>query len=353
MCQNNKGTGMLTKQEIKNCMAGMYTPRVPAYLFWFDQEFERQNDVEIQKLRQIYENDFLFSYPVLKKRRKDPPLSEHEFTDEWGCLFAYAPGGVGAHPTRPIINSTEDWEKYIQKDAPLLNPDSFVAEARKTVQDHPERYVVMNIWRTFYERMYMLVGMERLWIDIALEEPLFVRMLEYLKNFTVTCVNLASEAGVDAVFLADDWGTQDRLQISPAMWRKYFKPAYAEIIRTAHERGVAVWMHSCGNIESIIPDWIEIGLDVLGQLQASALNLTRIASLYRGKITFFGGVDVQYNLIHGNADSIENEIKRLYSEFQAEKGKYMICPSNTIMPETPIESVRTLFDAIRKYGIQG
>lgn len=339
---------MLTKAEVKRCLRGEPTPIVPAYLFWLDSKFIAQHPEDVRRMRETFEDDFIFTYPRLIKRCHTADIRPGEFTDDWGSLFVSAPDGVGDHPARPIIHTLEDWEAYVGRGMPGIDPALYASDTVE--KKDAERYVVLSVWRTFYERMYMLMGMEALWMEIALEEELFLRMLEDLRDFTIRCIEQAARAGADAVFLADDWGMQDRLQISPDAFRKHFKPAYGAMIETAHGLGLDVWMHSCGNITSIIGDFIDIRLDVLGQLQAGALDLEAIGKAYGGEITFFGGIDVQHNLVHGDRASIRAEVAVLMRIFSAEKGRYMICPSNTIMPETPVENVWHLFEAIREYG---
>jgi uroporphyrinogen decarboxylase len=175
-------------------------------------------------------------------------------------------------------------------------------------------------------------------------------MVQDLGDFTVRTIELVAEARADAIFLADDWGTQHRTMISPEAWAKHFKPAYAAMIELAHDRGLDVWFHSCGNIASLIPHWIDIGLDVISPLQAAAMDLPAVAAAYHGQITFFGGIDVQHNLVHGTRVSIREEVRSLLRMFRAREGRYMASPCNTIMPETPVENVWTLFEAIREYG---
>jgi len=75
-----------------------------------------------------------------------------------------------------------------------------------------------------------------------------------------------------------------------------------------------------------------------------------IAEAYCGQITFFGGIDVQYNIVNGTRESIREEVRQLMRMFRAHEGKYMASPCNTIMPETPVENVWTLFEAIREFG---
>jgi uroporphyrinogen decarboxylase len=340
---------MLTKEQIKSCLSGEYTAISPAHFFWFDGDFIKLNLSFVAEMRNKYADDFIQTFPHLKKRAPDPVLSAGEFTDEWGCRFCHAPSGVGAHPTVPIINTLDDWEVYIDKYQPLIVSEHFGTKAAETVEANPDIYITMNIWRTFYERMYMLHGMEELWMDLSEENELFLRLLGDLKDFTIRAIREAAKTGVDCVYLADDWGMQDRLQISPESWKQYFKPAYADMIDTAHGLGLDVWIHSCGCIDSIVPEFIDIQLDVIGNLQTAAVDLKALSEHYKGKITFFGGLDVQRNLTAGTPDSIRREVADISGLFTPHEGKYIYAPSNSIMPETPVENVCALFEAMDYY----
>ena len=341
---------MLSKNEMKACLAGEPTPVVPAYLMWFDGKFVDKNRAEVDRIQTQFSNDYVESRLVIEKRASDPELEAGEFTDDWGCLFAAAPDGVGSHPTRAIITSLDRWDEYVENGMPLIDREAFAAGVRDAVVSNPDSYVVAPFWRTFYERMYMLAGFEAVLMEIATGGELFIRMLSDLRDFTLKGIELIAEAGADAVFLADDWGTQMRLQISPSMWRRYFRPAYSAMIDFAHAKGLDVWFHSCGNITELIPEWIDLGLDVIGHLQTAALDLPAIADTFRGRITFFGGIDVQYNLVNGDRESIRREVKSLMDDFHAHEGKYIASPANSIMPETPVENVWSLFEAIREFG---
>jgi uroporphyrinogen decarboxylase len=341
---------MLTKKDIKACLAGRPTQVVPAFLFWFDGKFIDKHKVEVARLYEQYSDDFVMAYLDSERRAPEPELGPDEFTDDWGCVFVASPDGVGAHPAKPIIHNLDDWTNYVADGIPLLNPDRASMALRKAIKENPDNYVVATFWRTFYERMYMLMGFEDLLVEIAAGGELFTRMRDDLRDYTIRGIEMIADAGADAVFLADDWGTQHRLQISPDMWREHFKPAYAAMIDTAHARGMDVWLHSCGNITELIPEWIDIGLDVIAHLQTAALDLPAIAHAYRGQITFFGGLDVQFNLVNGTRDSIRDEVQKMMTDFSAHDGKYVASPCNTIMPETPIQNVWALFEAIREFG---
>ncbi len=343
---------MLTKQEMKACLAGEPTPVVPARMCWFDGKFIEKHRDDVEQMNRTYGDDFAQVDATLKRRAAEPELEPGESTDEWGCLFAAAPDGVGSHPTRPIVTTISQWRTYVAQGMPAIEPGHFEGQARKVVSDHPGEYVLAQLWRTFYERMYMLIGFENLMMEIAEGGELFKAMLHDLRDFTIRGIELLAQSGVDGVFLADDWGTQHRLQVSPATWRRDFKPAYAAMIDTGHSLGLDMWLHSCGHIDDLIPEWIELGLDVIAHLQPAALDLPAIARAYRGQITFFGGIDVQFNLVSGTRASIRDEVKWLMDNFDAHSGGYIAAPSNSIMPETPVENVWHMCEAIREFGRQ-
>lgn len=352
---------MLAKETIKSCLAGEPVRVTPAYRFWFDERFVQRNPQAVEEMAVRYSDDFVqatigewgekwMMRGQIPKRAREPELLPGEFTDDWGCLFCAAPTGVGEHPTRPRVTTLEQWERYEAEDLPLVEPRTFASGLRRIASQHREHYVLGQFWRTFYERMFMLIGFENLMCEIAAQSELFLRMKKALLDFTLKGIQEIAAAGADAVFLADDWGTQTTLHISPQAWRAHFKPAYAAMIEAAHGLGLDVWFHSCGNVFDLIPEWIDLKLDVLAHLQNGALDIGEVARRYRGRMTFFGGIDVQFNLIQGDRDSIREEVRGLVEGFGADRGKYILAPSNTIMPETPVENVWALFRAFEEFG---
>jgi len=342
---------MLPKDALKACLAGEPTPIVPAWRFWTDRQFREKYPEDMKRMNEKWDDDFVLVEIAPKKRDMDIGLQllPHERLDNWNCLFGESPDGVGWHPTRPIVNNLDDWARYLDEGMPIIDAD-FAAHVRQTANDRPDNYVVGTVWRTYFERIFMLMGFEPLMMEIATDGELFHTMRKDLLEFTIRCIGEVADAGADAVYLADDWGTQNRLMISPAHFARYFKGDYATMIDTAHGRGLDVWMHSCGHITEAIPHWIDISLDVISNLQTLALDLPAIARQYRGQITFFGGLDVQENLVRGTRESIRQEVQTMFQNFHAWEGKYMASPCNTIMPETPVENVWTLFEAIDEFG---
>lgn len=106
-----------------------------------------------------------------------------------------------------------------------------------------------------------------------------------------------ASAGARAIMFGEDWGTQQALMISPAMWREKFKPRFARFCRLAHELGMRLFMHSCGKITDIIPDLIEVGVDLFQFDQPRLHGLDTLAAFQdNAKVTFWCPVDIQTTL---------------------------------------------------------
>jgi len=109
--------------------------------------------------------------------------------------------------------------------------------------------------------------------------------------------------------------------------------------------GKQVWFHSCGNVTDIIPDLIDVGVNVLNPVQPQAMNVDYLAKEYGGKVCFYGGVDVQNTMINKSPQEVKQEALHLVDIFGKANGGYMLSTSHTIMPETPLNNIIALYEA--------
>jgi uroporphyrinogen decarboxylase len=162
-----------------------------------------------------------------------------------------------------------------------------------------------------------------------------------------------AELGVDMILTGDDFGTQRGMMVSPELWRKYFKPRmrslFLELKRIRPELKIAY--HSCGTILPIIPDLVEIGLDVLNPIQPAALgmDLGALKKEYGRELAFFGGVDEQQVLPFGTPAEVEEEVQLRIKQAGADGG-FILAPSHNIQPDTPLANILAFFNAARKHG---
>jgi len=161
-----------------------------------------------------------------------------------------------------------------------------------------------------FERLQFLRGTENLYMDLAYDTAEIRLLIDMVREFYREDVNAWSRSNVDGVFLMDDWGSNTSLLISPAQWRVVFKPIYKELCDIIKKAGKFVFFHSDGNIESIYPDLIEIGIDALNS-QLFCMDIERLGERYRGKISFWGEIDRQRILPYGTQNDVHAAVRRV------------------------------------------
>ena len=121
------------------------------------------------------------------------------------------------------------------------------------------------------------------------------------------------------------------------------------MFKRVRDGGAHVWMHLCGNVTDIIPDLIEIGLNVLNPVQPQAMDVRELSRRFGGKVCFNGGIDVQGTLIRGTPDDVKREVHTLVDLFGRFQGGYIAGSSHSIMPETPLNNVLAMYQALAEY----
>jgi uroporphyrinogen decarboxylase len=150
--------------------------------------------------------------------------------------------------------------------------------------------------------------------------------------------------GADGVWFGDDWGTQNGLFMSPSVWRELIKPEQARMYNAVKELNGIVFQHSCGCIEAIVGDLIEIGMDVWHPAQPCN-NLALLKQKYGNKMCFMGAIDSQYVLPLGSTEEVREEVRRRIKEL-GKDGGYIPLPSHEI--PFPKENWEAMIDEIKK-----
>jgi uroporphyrinogen decarboxylase len=159
---------------------------------------------------------------------------------------------------------------------------------------------------------------------------------------------------VQVIVLGDDLGTQDNLFVSPEIFREFIKPRYIKLINSIKSKAdVKVLLHSDGAIRELIPDLIEVGIDILNPIQVTARGMGDTKSLkeeFGEEIVFWGGgCDTQKILPFGKPEDVRREVKRRVSDLKP-GGGFVFAPVHNIQPEVPIENVLTLYETALQHG---
>lgn len=193
-----------------------------------------------------------------------------------------------------------------------------------------------------------LRGMEKMFMDLFTNkkyaEILIGNIGEFMLQF---CYRNLESIGlyIDLYGIWDDFAMQDDLMIPPDIWRKFYKPWHKKIIDVAKKYNLIICYHICGNCTEIIPDLIEMGVDLLDPVQVSAKNMeiSNLKKLFGKDICFHGGLDVQKFMTFANPKEIREEVKRIKKIFNRDGG-IILGPSHYITADTPIENILAIYE---------
>jgi uroporphyrinogen decarboxylase len=199
-----------------------------------------------------------------------------------------------------------------------------------------------------------LRGIEKALEDLAQSPEIAEAALERICSIHEAIIQRVLEelAGhIDFILVAEDMGTQNSLLMSPATFRRILKPRMARMIKLVHSYGVRAFHHDDGAIRPLIPDLIEIGIDVLNPIQWRCPGMERegLARDFGQAVVFHGAVDNQWTLPYGTPQDIRREVAENIRIFRNCRG-YIVAPCHNIQANTPTENIVALYEAVHEFG---
>jgi uroporphyrinogen decarboxylase len=209
---------------------------------------------------------------------------------------------------------------------------------KETLAQHGDRFVLFAIGFSLFERAWALRGMERFLMDLVLHPDFAGALLDTIADYDLALIERALAQPIDAVHLGDDWGQQRGLIMGPVHWRRTIKSRLARIVDRVKKDGRRVSIHSCGDITAILPDLMEIGVDLVNPFQPDIMDVYAIKARHGNRLSFWGGLSVQHLLPHGTPGQVRAEVRRLIREVGA-GGGYILAPSHDIPGDVPVENM--------------
>ncbi|MBS3762014.1 MAG: hypothetical protein KGZ25_01800 [Planctomycetes bacterium] len=208
-----------------------------------------------------------------------------------------------------------------------------------------DEFYARGAWITFFEQLQQLHGFEPLLVDIMTESPEFYRLRDDLLAFNLSWMDRWLEQEYQGLQFADDWGTQDSLMIPPPKWRSIFRPVYKQMFSKVKAAGLDVWFHSDGNILEIIPDLLDVGVDVIN-CQSSVMDIERLKE-FSGKVCFRTDLDRQQVLPFVSPGEVEEYIFDLFHQLGTPEGGIVAC--GEISEDVPLENIKAMYDAFLEF----
>ena len=271
-----------------------------------------------------YPNDLLFGGRHMSghtNTQLEPQGNElRRWVDEWGVVWASLTEFDKGEVVRAAITDWADLDNYVPPD---LGREADYAEAARLFQSDTEHFRVGFLPGFTFNIARKLRRLDSYLCDLHLERENVLNLNALVRAELLKAMECWAKAGADAIMFPEDWGTQDRLMITPKMWREIFKPEFQALCGCAREHGLFVIMHSCGKTTDIIEDLIECGVQCLQFDQPRLHGIETLGERFGGRITFWCPVDIQRTLQTRDPDLIRQEARLLVETLGAHGGGFI------------------------------
>ena len=208
-------------------------------------------------------------------------------------------------------------------------------------------------WSPIFSRAMDMFGMETGLTYVVqrpdLLEATFTHIADFLEEYYR---RFAHEARGHCEILAwgDDFASQQKLMLNPALWRKWFRPIWKRLFAIAHENGMKAAFHSCGAVRPVIGDLIDVGLDILENVQTTSVGMDpgELKREYGQHLTFYGAMDTQSILPRGTPEDVRREVRRLI-DILGDNGHYIFTTSHFLLDDVPVENVVAMYEEANSY----
>ena len=273
------------------------------------------------------------------------------YTDEWGISWknaAYQTKFGEGYYTEIVGFPLADDEAIDTYRPPDPNRPELYVEAERVIREYKDEYWIVGVTvTTIFETAWALRGYEKTLMDFTLNPDFVEKLLDIPFRYHLTAATRLTNMGVDMIWIGDDMGAQNNMVISPNTWRKFFKPRMAEFISTLKgiNPALKVAYHSDGSIYPIIPDLIEVGVDILNPIQPQSMEPARLKKDFGDHLCFWGSIDEQYTLPFGSSADVEREvIERLKT--LGKGGGLILGPTHHVQLDTPLENFWAMANTI-------
>jgi len=268
-----------------------------------------------------------------------PDQPEH-FRDDFGAVWnrSGADKDIGAIEN-PIIQDLEDYTYEF----PNVDEQRLRKEFEELIETKEDKFTMAGFGFSMFERSWSLMGMENVLISMIANPDELEVLYDRICDYNLKLIDIALEYDIDGVYFGDDWGQQKGLIMGPNHWRKFIKPRMKRMYERVKSKGKFVMQHSCGDIQDIIGDLIEIGLDCYQTVQPEIYNLELLKERYGSSLTFWGAISTQKLLPYATTEEVKKETTRIM-KIMGQGGGYIAAPTHAVAFDVPAENIDAMME---------
>ncbi len=267
------------------------------------------------------------------------------FKDDFGVIWnrSGADRDIGVID-RPLL--TEDFKGFIE---PVLDEKRLRKDVENLCSTAQDKFKIAGIGFSMFERSWSLCGMENALSGMIEFPDEYAELLDKICAYNCKVLDILLDYPLDGIYFGDDWGQQKGLIMGKPLWLKFIKPQMKKLYAKAKSKGAFVMQHSCGDIEEIFDDLIEIGLDCYQTFQPEIYDIEAVKTKYGAKLNFWGGISTQKLLPYATPEKVRTETKRII-EIMRKNGGYIAAPTHAVPFDVPPENLIAMLETFESFS---
>ena len=290
----------------------------------------------------------LSDYSLTTRDYKPIYIDEKRYVDHWGRVMQTSIRAKTTYFVGGTVNSPEDLENYEPPDA--SHPDIIEMIERIMKATRNEGFAVIAQCHSGWHLAFQVRGgIDKIVIDFYRNPSFAKKLLEKISRACQGFAKVMAEAGVDAIFVTDDYADRKGPFMSPKLFGEFELENLKKIVRIGRKYGIPVLKHSDGNLYPILDDIIDSGINCLHPIEPNVMDLADVKKKYGHKICLAGNVDCKYVLPFGSEEDVRRDVRRCI-DAAGEGGGFILASSNSLHANVKPENILIMVDEARKYG---